>query len=172
MIKGPLLLYRRQHNDELSTLRIVAWHPVTFFTIVVLMMNSMINNADAIVVGQELGVVAHDVANRISGFSQMASVSQYNDNSWRSVVTGAGYDETIDLPDLVGGKPYKIETSYDPVSETGTVKVSYDVNSNVNRSVSFRSAIRVAPATISSTGANPRIYYDPSGGGSIQVVGY
>lgn len=142
-----------------------------FFSIVCLMMNSMINNADEIVVGQELGVVAHDIANRISGFSQTVSANEYHSDYWINDVSK--YNETIDLPDLVGGKPYTIETSYESGTKTGTVKVSYGMNANVNRSVSFRSTIPVAVKTISSTDANPKIYYDPDlYGYTIQLEGY
>jgi hypothetical protein len=144
-----------------------------FFSLMVLVMNSMINNSDQIVVGQELGIVANDVANRISGFSQMVNASNYNSIYLSNDVST--YNETIDLPDLVGGKPYTIVTDYDGSTKTGTIKVSYGMNSNVNRSVSFRTAIPIAAgSTISSSSANPKIYYDPNLGplGTIQVVGY
>lgn len=143
-----------------------------FFSVICLLVNSMINNADQIVVEQELGVVAHDIANRISGFSQTVSANQHQSIDWESDVSG--YSELIDLPDLVGGKPYTIETTYDPATLTYTVKVSYGMNANVYRSVSFRSAIDVVPAMISSTSANTKIYYDPNPGplGAIHMVGY
>ncbi len=140
-----------------------------FFSVICLLVNSMINNADQIVVEQELGVVAHDIANRISGFSQTVSANQHQSIDWESDVSG--YSELIDLPDLVGGKPYTIETTYDPGTLTYTVKVSYGMNPNVYRSVSFRSAIDVVvPAMIASTSANPQIKYDPLLN-KIQMVG-
>ena len=143
-----------------------------FFSIVVLMLSSMINNSDQIVVDGELGIVAHDVANSISEFSQTVNSSKYNSVYWSSDVSA--YNEILDLPDLVGGKPYTLVTSYDAGTRTGTVKVSYGMNDNVNCSVSFRTAIPVAASTISSNSANPRVYYDPNNGpiGIIQVAGY
>ncbi len=87
---------------------------------------------------QELGIVAHDVSNRISellpdGLSQPANII-----ATTGVAMSLNIMKVIDLPDLVGGKPYTLVTSYDAGTKTGTVKVSYGMNDNVNRSVSFR----------------------------------
>jgi type II secretory pathway pseudopilin PulG len=137
------------------------------FTMVVLLMNSMINNSDNIVTEQELGIVAHDISNRMSSFSQKISADQYVSDYQTNTVSENS--KTIDLPDLVGGKPYTIAISYDFVTDTGTVKVSYSQNPNINRSVSFASAYEVEATTFSSNSADLKIYYDDSGVGKIKV---
>lgn len=136
-----------------------------FFSMVVLLMNSMINNADRIVKDQELGVVAYDISNRVSSFSQTLSANQYLSDYQTSTVSA--YSEVIDLPDLVGGKPYTLTTSssYDS-GWIGTIKVSDSQNPHVNRSVSFASAYEVEAATFSSNSANLKIYYSS---GKIKV---
>lgn len=135
-----------------------------FFSIMVLVMNSMITNADSIVVEQELGVVAHDITNRITSFSQTVSASKYQSDYLKRDVSV--YGESIDLPDLVGGKPYTLTTSYDSSSKIGTVKVIYGLNPNINRTVSFTSDIEVDVTTVSSNGADLKIYYNS---GKIKV---
>jgi type II secretory pathway pseudopilin PulG len=141
------------------------------FTMVVLLMNSMINNSDNIVTEQELGIVAHDISNRMSSFSQKISADQYVSDYQTNTVSENS--KTIDLPDLVGGKPYTIDISCDsvtyPGTYTGTVKVSYSQNPNINRSVSFASAYEVEATTFSSNSADLKIYYDDSGVGKIKV---
>lgn len=129
----------------------------TFFGVFLLLVNSYFSNTEQIVVGQELGIVANDVANRISVFSCKINISTYNSANWTSNVSG--YSEAIDLPDLAHGKQYSVLIKYDDSSKTGNVTVSYGPNININRTASFRSGTKVANTMVSSTDASPKIYY-------------
>jgi hypothetical protein len=129
----------------------------TFFTMFLLLVNSTIRNTDEVIVGQELGIVANDIANRISEFSNKVSIFTYNSTHWTSNVSG--YSEAIDLPELAQGKQYSIKIKYNDNSGTGNITVYYGSNYNINRTVSFQSGTKVAETTISSTDANPQIYF-------------
>lgn len=139
----------------------------SFFTIFLLLLNNIIGNANSVVIGQELDVIANDMANRIVSFSGKTGIDQYNSTYWASGVSSN--TEEIDLPDMVGGKPYLIQIAYSDSDGTGTVKVTYGDDHSINRTAYFRSGIKVVPSTMASTGSNPRIYYDATQG-AIKLV--
>jgi hypothetical protein len=141
----------------------------TFFAMFLLLVNATIRNTDQIVVGQELGIVANDVTNRISYFSSKVNNYMHNSPYWTSNVSG--YSEAIDLPELAQGKQYFVVIKYNDSSKTGNVTVYYGSNTNINRTVSFRSGTNVANTTISSTDTSPKIYYYPDNR-TIMVVGF
>lgn len=130
-----------------------------FFVMLLLLVNTTIRNTDQMVVGQELGIIANDVANRILVFSSKVGVSTYKSANWTSNVTG--YSEVIELPELAQGKQYSVVIKYNGGLKTGNVTVFYGSNANINRTVSFRSNTKVANMTFSSTDASPKIYYCP-----------
>ncbi len=169
--------HRDRHHDEAGAAILVEYMFIIvimsiFFGLFLLLVSSIIRNSDQTVVGQELGVVANDIANRIAVFSNKIAASESAGGQWGSQVSG--YSEAIDLPEMAQGKQYTIDITYDSTSQTGKIKVSYGANANINRTVAFRSGTPVIGSTISSTDASPKISYYPSGplGSKIKVVGY
>lgn len=129
-----------------------------FFSVFLLMMNTVIGNANRVVIGQELGVVANDVANRIVAFSGKIGIDQHDNTYWASDVSDD--TEEIDLPDMVNGKPYYVQVTYSDSTQSGAVTVVYGDDYSINSTAHFRSAVRVIPSKISSTDNNPGIYYE------------
>jgi hypothetical protein len=139
-----------------------------FFAMFLLLVNTTIRNTDESIVGQELGIIANDIANRITEFSGKIGANTFKSDNWTSNVSG--YSEAIDLPDLAQGKQYTVVITFDNIAKTGKVKASYGSNVFINRTASFRSGTDVTDGMISSTDASPRISYDPDDH-SILVVG-
>jgi ABC-type enterochelin transport system permease subunit len=139
-----------------------------FFSFFILMLYNMMTDSNRIIVGQELGVIANDMANRITEFSAKVNVYQHDDSYWESDISG--YEEEVNVPGLVEGKTYTIDVTYDDVAQTGKVLVTYGPDYSINRTVTFRSVTRVVASRVSSTDSNPRMIYD-SVPGHIRVVG-
>lgn len=130
----------------------------SFFTIFILMLSNVIGTSNRVVIGQELSVVSNDLANRIVAFSGKVSIDQYNNSHWVSNISSN--TEEIDLPDMVEGKPYLVEVTYEESTMTGAIKVTYEYDRSINSTAHFRSSIKVIPSSIASTDYNPRIFYD------------
>lgn len=160
-------------NDETGTNILIEYMfliviMAVLFSYFILVLFSVMNNSDSIIIGQELGVIGNDLANRIAGFSTKVNIYEYDSDQWESDVSA--YSENIYLPELVGNKPYSIKITYDQGARTGRILVTYQSNTNINRTVEFRSTVDVIETTIDSTGLQPRIFYDQAQH-AIRLVG-
>ena len=165
--------HRDRHYDDNGAAILVEYMFIIvimsiFFGMFLLLVGSIIRNSDQTVVGQELGVVANDIANRIALFSDQIAASESAGGQWGSQVSGS--IEAIDLPAMTQDKQYTIDITYESSSQTGKITVSYGSNPDINRTVAFRSSTPVVGSRISSTDAGPKMCYDPSGP-TITVVG-
>jgi hypothetical protein len=131
-----------------------------FFSVFILLMGTVIGNTNRVVIGQELGVVANDVANRIVAFSGKISIDQHNNNYWACDVSDSR--EEINLPDMVDGKPYQVQVTFDDLTQSGAVTVTYGDDRSINSTAHFRSGVKVLPSTVNSTDNTPCIYYRQS----------
>lgn len=131
------------------------------FSVFILVLYTIFVDVDQVVIGDELSIVANDVANRISGFSGDVYVNQYGDPYVGSSIPGSG--EMIELPGLVNGQNYKISVNYDAASKSGNVTIHYQSEITLNETAGFHSDIPVTPVSVYSPSQQLKMYYDKAG---------
>ena len=149
----------------------------SFFTIFILLLSNVIGTSNRVVIGQGLSVVSNDLANRIVAFSGKVSIDQYNNSHWVSNISSN--TEEIDLPDMVEGKPYLVEVTYEESTMTGAIKVTYEDDRSINSTAHFRSykgdTIDIATLTITPVSStiriNARLRWRKTDDGLLQIRG-
>lgn len=128
------------------------------FSVFVLVLYTIFTDVERVVVGDELCIVANDVASRISGFSNDVYVNQYSNQYGGSTVPGSS--ELIDLPGLVNSQQYNVSVSYDPASRAGMVNIKYQSDIQLNETASFHSDIGITPISVYCPSQQLNMYYD------------
>lgn len=131
---------------------------VMLFSIMVLTINNVMDISDRIVLKEEFDIISNDVANRISAFSSEIYLNnKMNMNSTTLVDNQRAYFE---LPELVRGKQYKVDVTYDNSLRYGKVVVSYASNSNIYSSTTFTTMLPVSNTSFYSQQNRYDLYYD------------
>ncbi|WP_148266616.1 DUF7266 family protein [Methanocella arvoryzae] len=131
------------------------------FTILLLLLGNVISTTERVILDEQLGIIAGDIANRLALASTNVYNNQYNDNYYGNLI--ADYTVILDLPPAVRGDHYLIQINYSDASKTGTVKVAWGSNVDVNRTATFHSDTGVANTTLFyNTGNKGKIFYPDS----------
>lgn len=133
---------------------------VLFATLMVVL-NSVIFSTDHTVTEPQMAIIANDIANQISGFSNEVNFNQYSDSSWNGGMSA--YSSSLQLPDLAQDKQYAITITYDGAARTGYIAIWLTTNPNINRTTSFSSAVKVAPTTFYNNLDQGTMVYDVVG---------
>jgi hypothetical protein len=114
---------------------------VILFSLMVMTIGSIMNNTDRIVLKEEFDIVSNDLSNRITAFSDEILMTQQTGMNVSSTVDD--HTAYFDLPELVSGKQYVVEITYDDSLKAGKVKVTYEGNTNVYSIATFNSTVKV-----------------------------
>jgi len=128
------------------------------FSVMLVILNSVILNTDKVVTEPQLAIIANDIANQVSSFSNEVNFNRYNDSSWNSGMSR--YNSTLLLPELAQDKEYVINIHYDNANRAGYVRVSLESNPGINRTSSFHSAVKVADTMFYNNLDKGTIAYD------------
>lgn len=128
------------------------------FSVMLVILNSVIFNTDRVITEPQMAIIANDIANQISSFSNEVNFNRYNDSCRNSGMSG--YDSTLLLPELAQDKEYVINIHYDNANQAGYVKVSLESNPGVNRTSSFHSDVKVAESMFYNNLDKGTISYD------------
>lgn len=115
------------------------------FAVLLLVMNSLLYTTDMVITEPQLSIIANDIANQVSSFSNEVSFNRYAGSSWNGDMSG--YNTTLLLPDLVQDKQYAVNITYDEATDVGFVMVWLVSSPNINETTSFSSAIKVTGKT-------------------------
>jgi hypothetical protein len=126
------------------------------FTILLMSLQDLTNNTDRVVLKEEFDIISNDIANRITKFSNDVVNNKYDYAS--SSITS--HEETFDLPELVRGKQYRVNVTYDDSKDLGTIKITYEANVNVYSIATFQSPVFVNTTSFYSSEKDCKISYD------------
>lgn len=131
---------------------------IILFSMMVLTIGNIQTNSDRIVLKEEFDIIANDLANRISAFSNEVDLSEQTSTN-RQIIVNSNM-VYFDLPELVQGKQYDVSITYDPSLHTGTVKVTYMSNVNIYSTAMFYSPIPVDERSFYSQQGRYGIFYE------------
>lgn len=137
------------------------------FTIIILLSSNTIRMTNQVVMNEQFGIIAGDVANRITLFSSNIYNNQYADNYYHT--TDLRYTTIMDLPPATQGDQYIVDVNYFPGNKTGFVKVTYGLNYNINRTTLFYSNVTITDSRFYSDN-DVKICYPDSDGNICLLV--
>jgi len=128
------------------------------FTMMIMIINDVMNISDRIVLKEEFDIISNDIANRVYAFASDVNMSKNMGlNSSVAVLYHTAY---FDLPELIQSKQYRVDITYDESTYIGTVVVTYVSNSNVFSTSTFYSLIPVEEAHFYSQQGRYGIFYN------------
>jgi hypothetical protein len=131
---------------------------VIIFSLMIMFIGDIMSSSDRIVLKEEFDIIANDIANRMSAYSsEVYLVNSQTEGAYDSTIVNEGIIY-FDLPELVKGKQYRVDVSYN--DHMGTIKVTYTANSNVYSTAKFWSDISVEPTTFYSQQGDYKLYLD------------
>lgn len=140
------------------------------FAVLLTTVNTTLRNANTSVVGEQLEIIANDIANRISVFSNEVALSQSTNAHYTTTVSD--YTATFELVALTQGDQYYIEitSTWDNVNNIwmGKVKVSYVPTPTIYKEITFRSHYEVTSIPFYNTNGEGEIHFD---GTKITITG-
>jgi hypothetical protein len=131
---------------------------VILFSLMIMTIGNVMNNTDRIVLKEEFDIVANDLANRITAFSDEITLTKQTAGI-NSTTTVDSHTVYFDLPELVSGKQYVVDVSYNNTLKSGTVTVTYASNINIYSIATFNTTIPVNSCHFYSQQGKYGIYY-------------
>jgi hypothetical protein len=122
---------------------------VIIFSIMLLLISDISNTTDRIVLKEECSIIANNIANHLSDFSN--EIYMTNQTGTNSATLVQGHVIYLDLPEFTQGKQYKVDISDANITTPGNVIVTYVGNSNVYSNASYKAMIKVNKVTFYST---------------------
>lgn len=164
----------REHgiNDDTGTSALIEYIlsvsiTAMLFAILIVLLGNVISSTEQVILDEQLGIIAGDIANRLELASIDVYNNQYMDNYYSNQISGCTV--ILELPPAVREDHYVIQINYSDVTKTGTVKVTSGSNGNVNRTATFYSDIGVADTTFTyNLGNKGKISY-PDGNSKIAM---